>query len=314
MELRKDWSSPTTQEGYLQALEAYDAAICEAIAVSQAQANRIAEPNVGYATKVFAQMCGHGTNIVRAAPHSRWVKSDSFNWHFGAIAPNARAVLEGYLLYEYLMEPPSGEPELKARINVMHLNDCTRRLELMTDIGAAQNELDSLAQTQEMLRKRLRGNTFFVGLPQQSQKGCLSGKWLMIQSRDEALPKAGFERGHFNAIFDLLSQHTHILPLSFYRMEPDGRGSGIENRTDRSYIGLAFNICASVLTSAADRLQEVFPDVAHVRRGISSPFSPGPRLNVEAREADKRRKQAAEPSPLSRSISAALKPDPDKAV
>ena len=61
------------RSAYQSALDKLDAAVCDAIAVGQASANRMAAPNWGHATKVFARLCGAGMAMIRAAPLSRWV-------------------------------------------------------------------------------------------------------------------------------------------------------------------------------------------------------------------------------------------------
>jgi hypothetical protein len=93
------------------------------------------------------------------------------------------------------------------------------------------------------------------------------------------LAKVGFEKGQFDALYDLWSQHVHILPLSFYRIEPNGRGTGLENSVDRAYMFQALEVCSEVLTEATDLVVQQFPDVASVRKGMKSAFSPGPAEN-----------------------------------
>lgn len=264
---------------YKASLENFDAAVCEAIAVSQHSANRMSALNVGYASYVFTRMCGAGIAMIRAVPLSRWVHSDFDDWQFGAVAGHARSLLDGYLLFSYLIEPPKSEDELKARINVMHLYDCTRRLELHTNLGNAA-DVEGFRKQQAELQQRLNTNEFFKSLPAPVQKQCLNGRFLMIDSRDEMLARVGFKKGEFDAIYDLWSQHVHILPISFYRIEPNGRGTGLENDTDRGYIGQAMEIAATALTDATNRMVELFPDAAEVRQGIKSEFIPGPRENL----------------------------------
>jgi hypothetical protein len=268
-----------SRRSYLDALSAFDAAVCEASAVGQKQAGKMAAANVGYATYVYAQMCGTGISMIRAAPLSRWVYSNFENWHFGGVAGHARAILEGYLLFVYLIEKTGSEDEMKARVNVMYLNDCSRRIDLFKNTGLSPETVENFEKQREEIRGRLTGNAYFSQLPSAVQKSCLSGKFLMISSRDEMLEKIAFPKNQFNAIFDLYSQHTHILPLSFHRMEPNGRGTGLENDVDRSYIGQALHLCAEILSAATDEIQEQFPDVVDVRKGIKSIFSPGPRSN-----------------------------------
>ena len=62
-------------------------------------------------------------------------------------------------------------------------------------------------------------------------------------------------------------------------MEPNGRGTGLENETDKTYTIQAFEICAAILSDATDRMVENFPDAADPRKGIASKFQPGPAPN-----------------------------------
>jgi hypothetical protein len=263
---------------YMTALQKFDAAVCEATAVSQTTASRYVAPNVGYASYVFTRMCGAGIAMIRATPLSRWTHSDFVDWQFATVAGHARALLDGHLLFSYLIEPPNSEAELKTRINVMHLNDCTRRIELHLNLGNA-DEVAGFEEQRVELQNRLKGNEFFLSLPPSVQKQCLNGQFLMVDSRDSMLAKVGFEKGEFNALYDLWSQHIHILPMSFYRMEPEGRGTGLENDTDRDYITQALELSASILSEATNRMVEQFPDAAKVRKGVESTFSPGPASN-----------------------------------
>ncbi|MGW9065604.1 hypothetical protein ACWGPO_16055 [Achromobacter animicus] len=263
---------------YKAALAQFDAAVCEALSVGQASANRMVRPNVGYASYVFAQMCGAGTSMIRAAPHSRWVHSDFHDWRFGAIAGHARSLLDGLLLFTYLIEPTDSEEEIHARLNVMHLNDCTRRIEMHQKINAI-DDIERFELQRAELIQRLAENSYFNALPESVQKSCRNGRFLTIHTRDDLLAKVGFNKGAFDSTYDLWSQHMHILPMSFYRMEPDGRGTGLENDTDRAYMANALIVCTAVLSDATDLMVEQFPDTADVRLGVKSKFSPGPASN-----------------------------------
>ncbi len=263
---------------YKAALENFDAALCEAIAVSQVSAGRHPPVNVGYASYVFTQMCGAAISMIRASPLTRWVRSDFDDWRFGAIAGHARSLLDGSLLFNYLMAPVQSENELKARIDVMHLNDCTRRIELFKNLGVFK-DIEVFEKQRVELQDRLVSNEYFNSLPSRVQKNCKNGRFLTIDTRDEMLAKMGFGKGQFDAIYDLWSQHVHILPLSFYRIEPNGRGTGLENDSDRGYMFQALELCSGILAQATDLVVQQFPDVASVRKGVKSTFSPGPTEN-----------------------------------
>jgi hypothetical protein len=265
-------------KNYNDALKKFDLATCEAIAVSQAIGVQIAAPNVGHSTYVFARLCNHAIAMISAVPRSRWVRADFEQWDFGVAAGHSRAVLEGYLLFIYIIEAPECPEEWSARINVMYLNDCTRRIKMLTNIGA-DTEVDGMKDHAEELRGRLNANPWFQALAAPVKKRCLSGENLMIPTRDEMLLRAGWEKEAFYAYWDLLSQYAHVLPVSFIRMVPGGRGTGIENDTDKGYLSTMLGMCADALVSATDLMEDAIPAVAAVRLGLKSEFSPGPRSN-----------------------------------
>jgi hypothetical protein len=277
-------TAPVTTKMYLEALNKFDVAVCDAVAVSQATCGRQSAAHVRYATHVFTRLCAYAVALIRAAPRSRWVRSDSDNWDFGSVAGYCRAIFEGQLLFWYLIKPPVSDEELSARINVMHLNDCSRRI---TILGTGSTDLAGFESQQAEIRGRLEKNNWFLALDSKWQKRLLTGDVLTITSRDELLDQVGWDRKHFYAYWHLLSQYTHVLPLTFYRLEPNGRGTGIENDTDRGYIYLMLDLAAQALRQCVDKMVENFPDAALVRKGINSRFSPGPIRNRPKREPPK---------------------------
>lgn len=269
---------PVDQSAYQAMLEKLDTAVCDAIAVSQASANRMTAPNWGYATRVFARLCSAGIAMLRAAPLSRWVRSDFEDWDFGAVAGHACSLLDGYLLFFYLVTPAESDPELQVRIDVMNIYDCSRRIDLHKNLDYLVDVAEFEKQKSE-IQMRLRSNAYFVKLPSLLQDQCLNGSLSMIDSRDEILTALGFQKNQIEALYGLWIQYLHIMPLSFYRMEPNGRGTGLENDTDKAYIIQAFEICAAILSDATDYMVENFPDAADSRKGIESKFQPGPFSN-----------------------------------
>lgn len=270
-------NNESTREDYLLALECMDRAVCEAQAVGQTQAGRMAAPCVSYGTYLFARMCSHGVAVMRAAPLSRWVKSDHESWGFNLIACHARAILEGSLYFNYFMQPVNEDlDEGRARITLLQLNDCTSRLKMFK--GDEQHRTGFEGQRAE-LQDRLRSIPFFQQLAPPVQANCLSGKKAWFLDSTQLVELAGMEKAAYDVLWDLWSQHSHIHPVSFLRMEPNGRGSGLECDPDRLYLAMAFLISAGLLEGATDMIVEVFPDVASERKGLDSKFSPGPKRN-----------------------------------
>ncbi|WP_149196670.1 hypothetical protein [Luteimonas suaedae] len=193
------------------------------------------------------------------------------------VACHARAILEGYLFYTYLIQPTNEEVEEgRARITLLQLNDCCSRLKIFA--GNPDQEPHFERQAEE-LRERLRGISYFQALPVPVQNTCLAGKKAWFMDRTQLVALIGMDKANFDILWDLWSQHSHIHPMSFYRMEPNGRGSGLECDPDRAYLRTALQICAGLLDSATSQLVEIFPDVGDVRQGVQSKFSPGPAAN-----------------------------------
>lgn len=271
-------SGESTREDYLESLAVLDIAVCEALAVGQAQAGRRSAPCVGYATYIFARLCSYGVAAIRAVPLSRWVKSDHQDWSFNVLACHARALLEGHLYFHYFIQPTDDNlEEGRARVTLLQLNDCCSRLKMFS----VQPEHRLVFEQQaEELRQRLRSIPFFQQMSKPAQESCLAGKKAWFLDRTQLVELVGMEKAAFDIAWDLFSQHAHIHPMSFYRMEANGRGTGLECDPDRAYLAFAMLLSAEILTAATDRLVEVFPDVAEARKGIGSKFSPGPKSNL----------------------------------
>lgn len=263
---------------YLAALSELDRSTCEALAVGQAQAQRYVAPRIGYASYVYARLCTYAVASVRAAPLSRWVQSDSTCWNFSVLACHVRAILEGFLYFVYFAQPTDDKlDESRARITLLQLNDCCSRLALLKNDPESVKFFTAEA---EQLRARLRSIPFFRAMPRQVQSVCLTGKKAWFMDRAQLVDLAGIDKNHFDVWWSLCSQHSHVHPISFFRNEANGRGSGLECDPDRGYLAAGMLLSASLLDRATDQMVEFFPDVGKVRTGLNSKFSPGPKSNL----------------------------------
>ena len=70
--------------------------------------------------------------------------------------------------------------------------------------------------------------------------------------RAQLLELVEIEKQVFDSLWDLLSQHSHIHPMSFFRNETNARGSGLELDPDRSYLTFGLALTASALDSCTE--------------------------------------------------------------
>lgn len=264
---------------YRDRLLMFDAAVCEAMAVSQACAQRREAPAIGYSTHVFARVCAHAQAMICAAPKSRWVRREFDIWDVSTVASHARSILEGYLLFRYLADAPIDLDVQRSYVQVMHLYDCTKRIKILPHVLSDQ-EIEGFREQADEIKARLEGIGYFAGLEPKLKKELLAGKWLMITPQKELIAQLGINQDEFDFFWNYLSQYTHVLSFTFYRIEPNGRGTGLDNEFDRDALCMILEFCRNLLVAAVNRLIEVFPDAASARRGTDSKFSPGPSKNL----------------------------------
>jgi len=266
-------------DDYRERLLAFDKAVCEATALSQACAERLEAPAVGYSTHVFGRICAHAQAMMCAAPKSRWVRRDFDIWDVSTVASHARSILEGYLLFRYLADCPNDLDIQRAYVQVMHLYDCKKRIKILPYV-LSDEDIAGFHEQAEKITERLQGIKYFSSLEPKLKKELLAGKWLMITPQKDLIANLGINQVEFDFFWNYLSQYTHVLSFTFYRVEPNGKGTGVDNDFDRDALCMVMDFCTSLLITAGDRLVELFPDVASSRKGLESKFSPGPSKNL----------------------------------
>lgn len=284
--LRSQFSSAD----YRERLMKFDAVVCEAMAVSQEIAQRLESPAVGYSTHVFARACAHAQALVCAAPKSRWVKREFEIWDVSTVASHARSILEGYLLFRYLADAPSDLDIQRAYVQVMHLYDCLKRIKILPYV-LPDKDIEGFKVQAEIIKERLEGIKYFADLDPKLKKELLAGQRMMITHQKDLIAALGIDQREFDFFWNYLSQYTHVLSFTFYRIEPNGRGSGLENEFDRDALCMVLEFCTVLMTAAVDRLVELFPDAAATRQGLDSKFSPGPAKNLPKHVKRERKKQ-----------------------
>lgn len=278
-ESKKEIVGSNSRENYRRRLSEFDAAVCDAIAVSQASAERLKKPAIGYSMHVFTRICAHAQALMCAAPKSRWVRREFEIWDVSTVASHARSILEGYLLFRYLADAPDDLDTQRAFVQVMHLYDCMKRIKILPHMLPSEDIEGMKAQAKE-IKARLQGIEYFQQLEPKLKKDLLNGKWLMITPQKELIAKLEISQSDFDFFWNYLSQYTHVLSLTFYRTEPNGRGTGVENDFDRDALCMVLEFCTGLMVAAVNRMIELFPDAAEARQGLNSKFSPGPTKNL----------------------------------
>lgn len=268
---------PVSKEEYHLALRDLDIAVCEANAVSNAIGVREAEkPNHAWATYIFLRICINAGIMIANVPGTRWVKKDYELWDFSSVASEARAIMEARLLFFYLSKESESDDEWSVKLNTMHMNDCMKRIDMFST-GGDQKSLEFYIEQKKDLEARLTSSEYFQSLDNGTRKRILAGKAMTIQPRDVLIEEVGDSPESFRVLFDFLSHYTHILPMSYYKVEANGRGTGCYNVYDQAYIYMAMIMVKECLVFCTDMICEMFPDTARARKGLKSKVSIGPK-------------------------------------
>lgn len=250
-----------SREQYDQALADFDILVQAATNMSQGASGRRAETGRHYyASVLYTRLCGWAVSLLTMLPGNRLSRQEFENWDFSAVATLSRNLIECYLAFFYLCIDPDDEVIWDCRWNLFNLHDCLRRRRLMEFLGENASVLSQFDDDANALRNRLRDNTYFAQLEPGVQSECLKGRKLYLQTQDELMQKVGFEADHYRAIYILLSSHVHTYPLGFYRLGEGGRGRGLENDVDRSYITGCIELCGLFLERAQKEMLELFPN------------------------------------------------------
>ncbi|WP_288656593.1 hypothetical protein [Pantoea sp. UBA6567] len=268
---------PVSKEDYHLALRELDIAVCEAKAVSNAIGTRQADkPNHAWSTYIFLRICINAGIMIANVPGSRWVKKDYELWDFSSVAPQARAIMEARLLLFYISKENKSDDEWRVKLNTMHMNDCMKRIDMFS-AGDNTKILDFYLEQKQEIESVLMSSDYFQTLDNGTRKRILAGKIMTIQSRDELIQEIGDDPDSFRKLFDFLSHYTHILPMSYYKAEANGRGTGCFNIYDHAYIYMAMILVKDCLVFCTDIICEMFPDTSRARKGLKSKITIGPK-------------------------------------
>lgn len=249
------------EELYSSALGDFSAIVEQAIAMSHATANHRVDERRVLASVLFTRLCVLSVSIISLCPGNKlnpWTK----HWDFSAVASLSRNLFEGALLLYYFAFDEVGDVEWEARIKVMQLHDCLSRLHMFRDLRNNDEELPAFERQAEELRAILMKNVHFMNLEPSRRKKLLNGDRATILTLHEIFQKSGADwSGHWG-LYRFWSAQTHSFPLGFYRSVEQGRGRGVENDTEKAYIGGALAVSVHTVKACTDRMRELFSGIA----------------------------------------------------
>jgi len=195
--------------------------------------------------------------INRLLPVEGKLTTINHSWDFGSIATLTRTFIETFHSFYYIGIDLIDDNEWKLRLKVFHLHDCSHRKELFKLMGESKDNLIEFEEMENQLLADIQTNPKFFELSKDVRSRILKKQTAFILSRREMEKRIDNEDTSISWIYKFLSVQTHSFPMSFYRTEPDGRGSGVENEADKEYIKLCLSWVTEYLKKGNDYISKL---------------------------------------------------------
>jgi hypothetical protein len=210
---------------------------------------------------LFTALCNRSMSLLVLVPQSPVATKRIENWDYAAAAMLTRALLEMRLAFYYLCIEPRSEDEHSCRQNLVHLNDCENRRLMFADQDPAHSEVEKLAESAEMLRNRLRANSFFTALPDGRQRSLLNGQTPFLQTFEVIAEKCGTPLETFRWLYKFLSNHSHGWPMAFHRIGEE-RGRGVRTDAEEGYTTMLLTFGRELLAETRAEYEALFDGFA----------------------------------------------------
>lgn len=256
---------PEPSADYLEHVDVLDNVVRGCIHVSRGYAG-IASPTPKhyYASLLFTAMITRSVSLAQIVPFSPWADKKIEHWDYSSATGIARTILELRVAFYYLCTEECTAEEWDCRWNLFNLHDCTSRVRMFEALPGKESSVAALSAAAEDLKKRLKGNPWFLALPSGAQRKLLNGQNAYLSPLEELAERAGLLKGTFRWLYVLFSSHVHALPMSFYRIGAgeNERGRGIPSPTEESYTSLCISLVCSLLVKTRDEMTTLFKDCA----------------------------------------------------
>lgn len=262
-------TSSEISDAYISSLANFTLALEKAINTSYASTGLQCGNRRYWASILFTRLCTFSISILALCPGSK-VNPKGLHWDFGSIATLTRNLFECWLTFFYLGIEDITEEEMKVRLMVMDLHDCTARMRMSRNLVRNESGCKVYEEGIEKLTEKLKANLFFITLPISVQKSVLKGQRACIYTQDEILARIGEDASSSRAFYHFLSSHTHSLPVGFSRMADQNRGHGGENDIEKCYTSAALDFGSNTLNRSTADMQKAFSDIA---KFVDKPFN-----------------------------------------
>jgi hypothetical protein len=170
---------------------------------------------------------------------------------YSSIAVLCRTIVDASVMYWYLTEEISDD-EWAFRSAVLNVHDSASRVRLFKGIDPEEAEIQRT--NLDTQKKALSGLTLFNARPDEEKSKLLSGQTMYVNGMRSLLKNMNVGKVYFDGLYNYLSAHVHLTPLSYFRLR---EGSAEEVSFSRGFMQLCLYEASRMTVRVALREIEI---------------------------------------------------------
>jgi hypothetical protein len=134
---------------------------------------------------------------------------------YSSIAVLCRTIVDASVMYWYLTETVNDD-EWAFRLAVLNVHDAASRVRLFK--GLNSEEADNQRANLDALKIKLSTLALFTSRSEEEKAKLLSGQTMYVNGMRSLLKDMNIGKIYFDGLYNYLSAHVHLTPLSYFRM------------------------------------------------------------------------------------------------
>ena len=250
---------PSAADHYWTSLPKYIALVDRALDISDRTAGHKGGRRHYWASVLYTRLCVVAESVLHLCPGSQQ-NADGRFWDFCALAPLIQNLVRCGLMLFYLGTEKVEENESHARLLVMQLRDCSERQRMFSGFDAGRSQREEFRADCDHLRAKLAANPYFKNLPARTRKSLLKGETATIFEEDQILDRLGTFDEKARSLLSFICSCSDLSPLAYYRTGTRGRGTGVENDTDKHYVSISLDVACEIISRSNTDMEGLFQD------------------------------------------------------
>jgi hypothetical protein len=214
-----------------------------------------------YASVLFTRLCVKAMSLKKLSPHPELLGKNA-HWDYASVCSITRNIVECYLIFYYLCVQAVDDKEWEARWRLFNVHDCLSRDKMFKSTNLVPDE--EAEKVISITLDELKANDYFRTFTLKQQQHYLKGNDALFLSQDQIVQSYGGDVEEFRFLYRFLSNQVHSLPMSFYRVDEQVRGRGIESDIEVNYTSLCLGIAQEYIEKAYKDYNNIFQSIERV--------------------------------------------------